>query len=153
MVVATGALFRRDAPPRFPSEVQERVSPPLIVVLGPGERLETKPCVKGPSSIILLVHFGLEPIATPHRMPDKPPAYAFAMMCRVDEQGVEMAACQRHESGRMIALIHRHPKDKLRQEIGDLQPYFHAILGRQEVMGRVDRAAPDVEDDLPFRRT
>jgi hypothetical protein len=57
-----------------------------------------------------------------------------------------------HEAQRPVAVVDSQGQGRVRQEALDLTADRGAILGRQEVVGRVDGGGPDRDDARRRRR-
>ena len=66
----------------------------------------------------------------------------------VDEQGVETRARQSHEADRPILPIDGQPERTVWQELLDLRVDGLAVFRCEEMMGRIDRSAPDIDDPV-----
>lgn len=78
-------------------------------------------------------------------MVDECAADAFAVPCGVDEEGVHMGALYQHEAYGPVVGVRGKPGGGLGQEAGDFGIDRLAVGGSEEVVGRIDGAAPDVE--------
>ena len=125
--------------------MEEGVGSALPVILRTAGSGETHAFVEGQGACILFVDAGGHGRMEREAVVDERAADAFAVPCGVDEEGVHMGALYQHEAYGPIVGVGGEPGGGLGQEAGDFGIDRLAVGGIEEVVGRIDGAAPDVE--------
>jgi hypothetical protein len=71
---------------------------------------------------------------------------AVASVARIDEQGFHMPLYDQHERKRLISLVDREQQWSGREEVADEHFERDAIFRQEEVVRRIYRCAPDLDD-------
>ncbi len=99
---------------------------------------------------VLRVDIGSELGVFGERVLQQHAAHAGTARSGVDEQGFHVAAIHQHEANRAILGIGGDPQRRLRQESGYFGIDGLAVIGTEEIVGGIDRAAPEIDQGSAF---
>jgi hypothetical protein len=126
--------------------VEEWVGAALAVLVGAAGAGEAHAFVEGEGAFILFIHVGRHGRVEGKAMFDERAADAFAVPVGIDEERLHMRAVDQHEADGAVVRVGGEPCGRLGQEGGHFLIDRVAIGGLEKIVGRIDGAAPDVDE-------
>mgnify|MGYP000861061064 CR=1 FL=1 len=138
-------VVRHDRGSAAVAQMDQRIGPPLRVVRRAADLDKAHPQIEPERLRILCIDVGTQPGMSGQRMLDQQTTDTGTARSRIDEECVHMVTIQQHETHWPVLGIGGDQQRRVRQHGGNLGVDGAAVLCAEEIMGGVDRAAPELD--------